>query len=179
MQRSPPATRSHTDKLDERLKEKVKCYRRYLQKISRLKTKILCALRDEGVPEACELLQTPTREVNAVRCGRCVGCHTLQTVGPCFVCPECASHQECAEHTRLCFAWRQPSATFVGGSVVTGVSSVCNAKDYDITKYKELMDLLGEASLDIEGVLDDFPHGTNHHHQDRFNASQKNQGHPK
>ena len=49
MHHSPPATRSHTDKLDERLKEKVKCYRRYLQKISRLKTKILCALRDEGV----------------------------------------------------------------------------------------------------------------------------------
>ena len=89
------------------------------------------------------------------------------------MCPECAAHQECAEHTRLCFAWRQPTTTFVGGSVVTGVSSVCNAKEYDMSKYKELMDKLGEASLDIEAVLDDFPHGSNHHQQDRYNATRR------
>ena len=62
MQHSPHATRSHTDKLDERLKEKVKCYRRYLQKISRLKTKILCALRDEGVSGGLRLCFKPRQE---------------------------------------------------------------------------------------------------------------------
>ena len=77
------------------------------------------------------------------------------------------------EHTRLCFAWRQPSTTFVAGSVVTGVSSICNAVEYDLTKYKLLMDKLGEASLDVESTLDEFPRGSNHHQQDRYNASRR------
>ena len=138
MQHSPPTTRAQADRLEERLKEEVRNYRRLLQKIARVKTKILCALRDEGCPEAGGLLQTPAREADAGRCGKCVGCQTLRTHGPCQECPECRQQEECVEHTRLCFAWRQPSTTFVAGSVVTGVSSICNAVEYDLTKYKRL-----------------------------------------
>ena len=157
MQHSPPTTRSQRDRLEERLREQVRTYRKILQKIARIKTKILCALRDEGCPEAGELLQTQSSEARTTRCNTCIGCHTLRNTGPCQECPECRAQQECAEHTRLCFTWRQPATTFVGGSVITGVSSICNAKEYDLAKYKELMDKLGDASLDIESVLDEFP----------------------
>ena len=44
--------------------------------------------------------------------------------------------------------------TFVVGSVVTGVSSLCIVAEYDLKKYRELLDKLGDASLDIEMVLD-------------------------
>ena len=64
---------------------------------------------------------------------------------------------ECTEHMRLCFAWRQPTSTYVVGSVVTGVSSMCNVIEYDLSKYKELVEALGEASIDVEAALDDFP----------------------
>ena len=143
------------------------------RKISRVKTKILCALRDEGCPEAAEMLQTPAREAGASRCERCVGCYTLRSHGPCQECPECREQQECVEHTRLCFTWRQPPTTFVAGSVATGVSSLCNAAEYNLTKYKTLMDELGDASLDVESTLDEFPRGSQHHLQDRYNASRR------
>ena len=68
---------------------------------------------------------------------------------------------------------RQPATTFVGGSVATGVSSICNAKEYNLGKYKELMDKLGDASLDIESVLDEFPTGSHHHQQNRYNATRR------
>ena len=42
-----------------------------------------------------------------------------------------------------------------------------------MAKYKELMDKLGDASLDIESVLDEFPTGSHHHQQDRYNASRR------
>ena len=45
-------------------------YRRTLQKIARYKTKILCALREEGCREAAEMLQTPAKEDGAKRCGQ-------------------------------------------------------------------------------------------------------------
>ena len=169
----PPTTRLQADRLEDRLREEVRAYRKLLQKISRVKTKVLCALRDEGCPEAAEMLQTPARETGASRCGRCVGCHTLQSQGPCSECPECRGQQECVEHTRLCFTWRQPPTTFVAGSVVTGVSSLCNAAEYDLAKYKTLMDKLGDASLDVESTLDEFPRGSQHHLQDRYNASRR------
>ena len=173
MQHSPPTTRSQIDRLEERLKEEVRNYRRLLQKIARIKTKILCALRDEGCAEAGGLLHAPAREAEAGRCVKCSGCASLQHHGPCQECPECRQQLECAEHTRLCFAWRQPLTTFVAGSVVTGVSSVCNAMEYDLTKYKLLMDKLGEASLDVESTLDEFPSGSHHHQRDRYNASRR------
>ena len=173
MQRSPPATRRHVDRLEDRLREEVKTYRRFLQKISRIKTKILCALREEGCAEAAELLHAPAREEGAVRCNTCIGCHTLRSIGPCASCPQCVEDRECVEHTRLCLAWRQPATTFIGGSVVTGVSSVCNIIEYDLSKYKDLMDKLGEASLEVEALLDEFPHGSQHHLQDRYNATRR------
>ena len=173
MQHTPPTTRSQADRLEDRLKEEVRSYRKLLQKISRVKTKILCALRDEGCPEAARMLQMPVREAGASRCDRCVGCHTLQAQGPCAKCPECQEQRECVEHTRLCFTWRQPPTTFVAGSVATGVSSLCNAAEYDLTRYKTLLDNLGDASLDVESTLDDFPRGSRHHLQDRYNASRR------
>ena len=173
MQHSPPATRAHMDRLEERLKEQVKNYRRYLQKIARIKTKVLAALRDEGCVEAAELLQVPARMEGAVRCQKCIGCYTLQHEGPCTSCPQCLTDLECVEHTRLCFTWRQPSTTYVEGSVVTGVSSVCNVIEYELTKYKELMDKLGEASLEVESVLDDFPTGSHHPQRERYNATRR------
>ena len=173
MQHTPPTTRRQADRLEERLKEEVRTYRKLLQKISRVKTKILCALRDEGCPEAGEMLQAPVREAGASRCGGCVGCHTLKEHGPCTECPGCQGNQECGEHTRLCFTWRQPPTTFVAGSVATGVSSLCNAAEYDLTRYKTLMDKLGDASLDVESTLDEFPRGSSQHLQDRYNASRR------
>ena len=173
MQHSPPATRAHMDRLEERLKEQVKNYRRYLQKIARIKTKVLAALRDEGCVEAAELLQVPARVEGAVRCQKCIGCYTLQHEGPCTSCPQCLDNRGCVEHTRLCFTWRQPSTTYVEGSVVTGVSSVCNVIEYELTKYKELMDKLGEASLEVESVLDDFPSGSHQPQRERYNATRR------
>ena len=35
------------------------------------------------------------------------------------------------------------------------------------------MDKLGEASLDVESTLDEFPRGSHHHQQDRYNASRR------
>ena len=173
MQHTPPTTRSQADRMEDRLRGEVRAYRKLLQKISRIKTKILCALRDEGCQEAAEMLQYPAREVGASRCERCVGCYTLRGHGPCQECPECSQQQECVEHTRLCFTWRQPPTTFIAGSVTTGVSSACNAAEYDLTRYKSLMDELGDASLDVESTLDEFPRGSQHHLQDRYNASRR------
>ena len=173
MQHSPPTTRAGADRLEAKLKNDVKTYRRQLQKISKTKTKILCALRDEGCREAAELLQTPAREPGVERCRRCVGCHTLETLGPCFHCPGCQAQEECTEHSRLCFAWRQPTATFVVGSVITGVSSLCNVQEYDLTKYKDLVEQLGEMSLEIECTLDEFPVGSTEHRNDRYNATKR------
>ena len=109
-----------------KLKEQVKTYRKLLQKISRLKTKILGALRDEGCVEAAELLQRPAKEPGATRCYKCVGCRTLAAEGPCHGCSACQGNTECEEHTRLCMTWSQPVTTFVAGSVSTGVSSLWN-----------------------------------------------------
>ena len=174
MQRSPPTTRKASmDRLEVQLREQMKLYRRGLQKIAKIKTKVLCALRDEGVREAGELLQTPAREVDAVRCDRCVGCTTLRTQGSCQRCPSCVSERECTEHTRLCFQWRQPTTTFVVGSVVTGVSSLCNIVDYDLKKYRELLDQLADASIEVEATLDDFPAGAPQHLNHRYNASRR------
>ena len=161
------------DRLEERLRERVRSYRRLLQKIVQIKTKILGALRDEGCSEAADILQAPSREAGATRCDKCIGCYTLRNAGPCTECPECKRQGECVEHTRLCFAWRQPTATFLGSSVVTGVSSLCNVREYELGKYKGLMDQLGEASLDIEAVLDEIPAGSHHHQQDRYNATRR------
>ena len=161
------------DRLEERLKEQVKSYRRYLQKIARIKTKVLAALRDKGVAEAAELLQVPAREEGTTRCQKCIGCYTLQQEGPCTSCPQCLDSRGCVEHTRLCFTWRQPSTTYVDGSVVTGVSSLCNIMEYNLNKYKDLMDKLGETSLEVESVLDDFPTGSHHPQRERFNASRR------
>ena len=170
---TPRATRRASERSELALREAMKSYRRLLQKISKLKTKILCALRDEGVREAGDLLQAPTREDNAARCNACVGCSTLANMGPCEVCPSCIQETECTEHTRLCFAWRQPTTTFIVGSVVTGVSSLCVIAEYDLRKYRELLDKMGDASLEIEAVLDEFPTGAEQHRNDRYNATRR------
>ena len=60
------------------------------------------------------------------------------------------------------------------GSVVTRVSSICNVVEYDLGKYKELVERLGEASLDIESTLDTFPAGAPEHTNDRFNQDRRN-----
>ena len=173
MQHSPPATRRNTDRLEAKLKGEMKNYRRMLQKISKIKTKILYALREEGVQEAAEMLMTPAKGELPARCQNCIGCHTLSTTGPCQKCQECLQGAECSEHTRQCLARKQPSSTFVDGSVVTGISSMCNVIDYDLTAYRNLVDKLGEASLDVEGVLDEFPMGSSQHLNDRYNASRR------
>ena len=141
---------------EAKLREDVKQYRRTLQKISKMKTKILIALRDEGCPEASHMLQTPTAQSRAPRCRNCGGCHTLDRMGPCMSCLDCRAEDDCTEHTRLCFGWRQPATTFVMGSTVTGVSSLCNAAEYELDKYKELVEKLGEASLEVDATLDQF-----------------------
>ena len=134
------------------LKNEVKQYRRILQKISKMKTKILCALRDEGCPEAGQMLQSPPAEARAPRCRNCGGCHTLERMGPCMTCLDCRAEKIAQEHTRLCFGWRQPATTFVMGSTVTGVSSLCNIAEYELDKYKDLVEKLGEASLEVDAV---------------------------
>ena len=173
MHRSPHVTRAASERLESQLREAMKTYRKYLQKIVRIKTKVLYALRDVGVREAEELLQVPAQEPGAVRCGSCVGCATLKNVGACRQCPGCVKKEECAEHTRLCFTWRQPTTTFVLGSVVTGVSSLCVIAEYDLRKYRKLLDQMGDASLEVEAVLDEFPHGASKHRNDRYNASRR------
>ena len=151
----------------------MKVYRRLLQKVSKTKTKVLCALREEGCRQAAEMLQTPSREASATRCNACLGCTTYQTLGPCLRCLPCEREEECVEHSRLCFKWRQPATTFVAGSTVTGVSSACNLAEYDIETYKDLVDKLGDASLEIESTLDTFPAGSDKHDNDRFSSAQR------
>ena len=56
---------------------------------------------------------------------------------------------------------------------MTGVSSLCNVIDYDLTSYKNLLERLGEASLEVEAALDDFPAGSNQHRNDRYNATRR------
>ena len=174
MQRSPSrSTRAASERSENLLRDSMKVYRRTLQKIARIKTKVLCALRDEGVREAEDLLQVPAQDAGAVRCNVCVGCTTLSRLGPCCLCPGCLAKEACNEHSRLCFTWRQPTTTFVVGSVVTGVSSLCVIAEYDLKKYRELLDKLGDASVDIESVLDEFPLGAEQHKNDRYNASRR------
>ena len=169
MRRSPV----RNEKLEQKLREEMKNYRRMLQKISTMKTKILCALREEGCGQAAEMLQTPVRAAGAQRCGICVGCITVQKSGPCLSFVDCRKDGDCSEHTRLCFDWRQPSTTFVQGSEVTGVSSICNIADYDLGKYRQLLEKLGDCSLEIESVLDDFPAEASQHSNDRFNKDRR------
>ena len=169
MQRSPERDAVR----DAKLREDVKHYRRTLQKISKMKTKILLALRDEGCPEASRMLQTPPADTRAPRCRNCGGCHVLDRLGPCMTCLDCRAEQDCSEHTRLCFGWRQPATTFVMGSTVTGISSLCNAAEYDLGKYKELVERLGEASLEVDATLDQFPAGAAEHSNNRFNQERR------
>ena len=169
MRRSP----IRNEKLEQNLREEMRNYRRMLQKISTMKTKILCALREEGCGQAAEMLQTPVRAAGAQRCGICVGCITVQKSGPCLACVNCRKDEDCSEHTRLCFNWRQPSTTFVQGSEVTGVSSICNIADYDLGKYRQLLEKLGDCSLEIESVLDEFPAEASQHSNDRFNKDRR------
>ena len=77
MERSPPTTRARTEEHETKLMSEMKAYRKLLQKISKIKTKILCALREEGCREAGEMLQTPPREDTPTRCQSCQGCETL------------------------------------------------------------------------------------------------------
>ena len=81
--------------------------------------------------------------------------------------------RECTEHTRLCFSWKQPPSTYVAGSVVTGVSTLCNLANYDISKYREMLDNLAETSTDIEGTLDEFPAGAEQHSEDRYSKARR------
>ena len=169
MLRSPTKRESQ----ERKLREDLKTYRRTLQKIAKTKTKILCALREEGCPVAADLLQTPVKEANGVRCQQCAGCNIVTKLGPCLTCVDCRRELECSEHTRLCFSWRQPATTFVMGSVVTGVSSLCNVIEYDLDNYRQLVEKLGEASLEIEADLDDFPAGAQEHSNDRFGPDRR------
>ena len=169
MMRSPDGAAAR----DAQLRDDIKQYRRTLQKISKVKTKILIALRDEGCPEAGHMLQTPPSQSRAPRCRECGGCRILERVGPCLSCLDCRAEEDCTEHTRLCFGWRQPATTFVMGSTVTGVSSICNAADYELDKYKELIEKLGEASLEVDATLDQFPAGSTVHANDRFNQGRR------
>ena len=59
------------------------------------------------------------------------------------------------------------------GSTVTGVSSLCNAAEYDLEKYKELVERLGEASLEVDATLDQFPPGSVERTNDRFNQERR------
>ena len=159
--------------LENKLKNEMKSYRKLLQKVSRMKTKLLFALREEGCLEAAEMLHSPPKEAGAVRCNDCLGCTTLTTMGGCGNCMDCEKEQDCTEHSRLCFSWRQPPTTYVAGSVVTGISSGCNLVDYDIGKYRELVDRLGDVSVEIESTLDDFPVGSEVHRNDRFSQARR------
>ena len=170
---SPPSTRSRTDQLEARLREQMKNYRRLLQKVAKVKTKLLCALRDADCREAAELLQTPPCEAGAGRCSDCQGCETLHGFGPCGSCPGCVAKGDCVEHSRLCFKWKQPATTFVAGSVVTGISSACYLPDYDLTSYREMVDKLGDVSLDIESTLDEFPAGADPRQNERFSSERR------
>ena len=158
---------------DAKLREDIKQYRRTLQKISKVKTKILIALRDEGCPEASHMLQSPPSQTRAPRCQECGGCRIRVRLGPCLNCLDCRAEEDCMEHTRLCFVWRQPATTFVMGSTVTGVSSICNAAEYELDKYKDLIEKLGEASLEVDATLDQFPAGSAEHANDRFNQERR------
>ena len=57
--------------------------------------------------------------------------------------------------------------------MVTGVSSVCNIIDYDLDKYRRLVDELGEASLSVEAALDDLPANAEQHSNDIYNATRR------
>ena len=169
--RSPPSTRARALDVEKKLLDEMKSYRKMLQKVARMKTKILFALREEGCREAAEMLQAPPRDAGAVRCNECLGCMTKLQLGGCGNCIDCEKDGDCTEHSRLCFSWRQPATTYVAGSVVTGVSSGCNLVDYDISKYKEMVDKLGDLSVEIKSTLDGFPAGSDMHRNDRFSQA--------
>ena len=158
---------------ERKLMDEMKTYRKILQKVARMKTKLLFALREEGCREAAEMLQSPPREAGAVRCNNCQGCTVRATQGGCGNCLDCEKNEDCTEHSRLCFSWRQPPTTYVAGSVVTGISSGCNLVDYDIAKYRELVDKLGDVSVEIESTLDTFPAGSDIQRNDRFSQTRR------
>ena len=110
---------------------------------------------------------------DSVRCRNCVGCHTQESAGPCGICEECRASRECAEHSRLCFSWRQPTTTFVEGSVVTSIASIQDIIEYDLSEYKRLLERLEDASLEIEAVLDEFPARSEKHCNDRYNIDRR------
>ena len=168
-----PGTRARSEQLEGKLREEMKTYRKLMQKVSRTKTKIMCALREVGCREAAEMLQTPAKESGAVRCSKCLGCVTMITMGPCMRCEDCEKSDECTEHTRLCFKWKQPPSTFVDGSLVSGVSTLCNPADYDISKYKQLLEQLDDVSAEIEATLDEFPAGAEQHANDRYGKDRR------
>ena len=63
--------------------------------------------------------------------------------------------------------------TFVAGSTVTGVLSLCNLADYELSKYKEMLDKLADISVNIEEVLDDFPPGADQRNNDRYSRARR------
>ena len=75
MLHSPPATRANTDKMEAKLKEEVRGYHRVLQKISKTKTKILCAPGTRSAEKLQEFSRLPPKiqkylDVNVVWAAR-------------------------------------------------------------------------------------------------------------
>ena len=59
----------------------------------------------------------------------------------------------------------------MAGSTVTGVSSLCNLAEYELTKYRELLEKLSDVSITIEEVIDEFPAGADQRSNDRYSGA--------
>ena len=55
--------------------DEMKIYRKLLQKVARMKTKILFALKEEGCREAADMLQAPPREIGSNSMQQLPGMH--------------------------------------------------------------------------------------------------------
>ena len=79
-----------------------------------------------------------------------------------------SKQKACTEYNRLCFSWPKAPVNFHGNSVVSGVSSIFDLTEADLTKYKTLLEAIREAALDLEGMLNSFPEDSAHRTNPRY-----------
>ena len=134
-----------------------KAWKKLLGKCNACHVKVLRSLAEDDCREAADTLGEKARPPVPNRCGHCPGCLTFQSEKACKLCPGCQTNQGCEERTRLCFDWPRVSNYFQLGSTVTGVSTGFDLASSDLTKYRDKVELLVDASADLDLVMARYP----------------------
>ena len=154
---TPPDEDCLKERLNEDLQRDYRSWSRLLAKCNATRIKILCALSDNDCREASEMLGESPRLPAPVRCGHCPGCPNMTSLKACKVCPGCQNNHGCVERGRLCFNWTRSATYLQQGSIGTAISSKFDFALADLSHYRERVDKLTEASINLDLTIAQFP----------------------